>query len=126
MEKTFHLAGVRRQIEEARAALRESAASAGDGEYDPAYRTGLRSRNLVFHAMRGLAAARGEPLPEMPFTSVPGGSLGDYDEAAKALDAALAVTHDAVQMPACLERARIPYSRYLGWLRDEVGRLMRR
>src|SRR5437773_8724496 len=118
------LAGVRRQIEEARQALAESAEHARQDEIDPAYRAALRSRNLLFHAMRGLAAARGEPLPEMPVVGIPGGALEDHRPALQALAAALAVADDTAQMPAILETARLPYARYLGWLRDEVGRTM--
>lgn len=121
----MHLAGVRRQLEEAREALRSSVESAAKGDYDPAFRLALRSRNLLFHAMRGLAAARGEALPEMPVTGIPGGGLSDQHGAFAALEAALASTED-LEMPAALEPGRLPYARYLGWLREEVGKMMRK
>jgi hypothetical protein len=120
----MRLAGVRRQLEEARVALIESATHAAAGALDPAYRACLRSRNLLFHATRGVAAARGEPLPEMPVTGGPGGSLDDQPAALAALDAALAVGDDLTLAP-LLDAARPPYARYLGWLREAVGRLMR-
>jgi hypothetical protein len=122
---TLALTGVRRQLEEARATLLESAAHAGRGEYDPAYRVALKSRNLLFHAMRGLAAARGEPLPEVPVVSGPSGELRDYEAAVAVLEAALAVTDDGREMPAILAAVRDPYAKYLGFLRNEVGRIMR-
>jgi hypothetical protein len=56
------LAGVRRQLAEARAALAESGRHAQESAFDPAYRTALRGRNLVFHAKRGLAAANKQAL----------------------------------------------------------------
>ena len=120
----MHLAGVRRQLTEARDALVESAGHAGRGEYDPAYRRALRSRNLLFHAARGLAAARREELPEMPVTGAPGGAIDDHHGGVAAIDAALAVADD-LEMGPHLDAARPPYARYLGWLRDEVGRIMR-
>lgn len=119
------LAGVRRQLAEAREALEQSAAHAERGELDPAYRAALRSRNLLFHATRGLAAARGEPMPEMPVVGVDGGALADHRRALAALASCLAVADDLVDMPACIAAARAPYARYLGWLRDGVGRTMR-
>jgi hypothetical protein len=121
------LAGVRRQIEEAKAALSESVEHAGRGEHDPAYRAALTARNQVFHAVRGLAAARAEALPEMPVVGVSGtgGGLDDPPAILQALDAALGVDDDAADMPAHLEAARVPLARYLGWLRDEVARHLR-
>ena len=118
------LAGVRRQIEEAREALIASAEAVAKGEVDPAYRLALRSRNLLFHATRGVAAARGEELPEMPVTGAPGGAPEDHVPALAALTAALAVDDDARDMPVHLEAARIPYARYLGYLRLEVGKIL--
>jgi hypothetical protein len=118
------LAGVRRQLSEARQALVEAAAAAGRGEHDPAYRLALRSRNLLFHATRGLAAARGEELPEMPVTGVPGGGLADHEGALAAIDAALSATVDEQEMPRHVAAATVPYARFLGWLRGEVGKLL--
>ena len=80
---------------------------------------------LLFHAMRGLAAARGEPLPEVPVVSGPSGELRDYEAAVAVLEAALAVTDDGREMPAILAAVRDPYAKYLGFLRNEVGRIMR-
>jgi hypothetical protein len=119
------LAGVRRQLEEARATLAESVERARGGELDPGYRAALRSRNLLFHATRGVCAARGEPLPEMPVVGAPGGSLDDAAPALAAIAAALSVADDVAEMPALLAAARAPYARYLGWLRDELGRRLR-
>jgi hypothetical protein len=120
------LAGVRRQLAEARATLVDSAAAAARGEFDPGYRAALRSRNLLFHATRGIAAARGEPLPEMPAVGIPGGGLADHEPALAAVDAALAVEADAADMPPHLALARKSYALYLGWLRDELGKILRR
>ena len=119
------LAGVRRQIQEAREALIASAEATAKGDVDPAYRLALRSRNLVFHATRGLAAARGEEMPEMPVTGAPGGHAGDHAPALAALTAALAASDDARDMPAHLEAARAPYAGYLGWLREEVAKILK-
>lgn len=119
------LGGVRRNLLEARQALVESVDALGRGEVDPAYRSALRSRNLLFHAARGLAAARGEPLPEVPVTGAPDGTPDAHGPALAALDAALAVTDDAREMPAHLDNAKVPYARYLGWLREQVGKLLR-
>jgi len=121
------LGGVRRQLEEARAALADSGDRAARGDFDGAYRVALRSRNLLFHATRGLAAARGEPLPEMPVVGATGGggSLEDGKSASEALAKALAATDDLVEVPPLLAAARAPYARYLGFLRDEVGRRLR-
>jgi hypothetical protein len=120
----MQLGGVRRQLTEARQALVESAAAAQRGEHDPAYRLALRSRNLLFHAARGLAAARGEELPEMPVTGVPGGGLDDHQGGLEAIDAALAATVDEQEMPRHVAAAAVPYARFLGWLRSEVGKLL--
>jgi|SRR5579871_3267449 len=120
----MRLAGVRRQLEEARAALVESAGHAGRGEHDPAYRAALKARNLVFHATRGLAAARGEELPEMPVVGTTVGTLADHEPVLQAIAGALAVEDDA-QMGAHLEAGRAAWGRYLGWLRDEVGKALR-
>jgi hypothetical protein len=120
------LAGVRRQLEEARQAFVDSVESARRGEYDPAYRVALRARNLLFHATRGVAAARGEALPEMPVVGVAGGGLDDHAFVLEAIAGALAAQDDIAEMPAWLTAARPPCARYLGWLRDEVGRLVRR
>ena len=117
------LAGVRRQLMEARESLVEAAARSGEGAFDPAYRAALKSRNLLFHAQRGLAAALGETLPEMPVVGGPDGSHADHLAALHALDATLAVEDDQA-MGAPLDDARAPYARFLGWLRDEVGRTM--
>jgi hypothetical protein len=121
------LAGVRRQLGEAREALVESGAAAARGEFDPAYRAALRSRNLLFHATRGLAAARGEPLPEMPAVGVDGGGPADHAPALAAVEAALAVDgdDDAAAMPPHVARAKESYARWLGFLRAEVGKLLR-
>src|SRR5436853_6269114 len=117
----MRLDGVRRQVTEAREALAKSIAHAQAGEVDPAYRAALGSRNLLFHAERGLAAAHGQPLPEMPVVGVPGGGLGDHRAALAALERALALTDDG-EMSGPIAEARTPYGLYLGWLRDEVGR----
>ncbi len=119
----MHLAGVRRQLEEARAALVESAAHAQKGEFDPAYRAALLSRNRLFHATRGVAAARSEALPEMPAVGTDVGELADHVGVLAALDAALAVEED-LTMPDELAAARSRFGRYLGWLRHEVGRTL--
>ncbi len=118
------LNGVRRQLEEAREALARSAAHAARGEHDPAYRAALRARNLVFHATRGVAAARGEELPEMPVVGTTVGALADHEPVLAAIDAALAVEDDRAMVDP-LAAARAPCGRYLGWLRDEVARAMR-
>jgi hypothetical protein len=119
------LAGVRRQLGEARETLVASAAAAARGEFDPAYRGALRSRNLLFHATRGLAAARGEPLPEMPAVGVAGGGLDDHAAALAAIDAALATAgDDTAELPPHVAAAKPAYARYLGWLREEVRRML--
>ncbi len=120
------LAGVRRQLDEARATLRESIEAARRGEMDPAYRSALRSRNLLFHATRGLAAARGEALPEMPAVGVPGGGLDDHAPALEAIEAALAVEDDAAEMAPHVARAKTHYARYLGFVREELGKILRK
>jgi hypothetical protein len=117
----MRLDGVRRQVTEAREALARAAAHAQAGEIDPAYRAALGSRNLLFHAERGLAAAHGQPLPEMPVVGVPGGGRDDHGAALAALDRALALTDDG-QMGGPLGEAHAAYGRWLGWLRDELGR----
>jgi hypothetical protein len=120
----IELAGVRHQLEEARRLLAAPAAHARAGAADPAYRSALDARNQLFHATRGLAAARGEPLPEMPVLSVAGGSLADHEACLRVLDQALAVTDQRAELPAILARAREPFSRYVGWARGEVTRLL--
>src|SRR5205807_2555021 len=119
------LAGVRRQLAESRAALVESGDAAARGEFDPAYRAALRSRNLLFHATRGIAATRGEPLPEMPAVGTPGGGLADHAPALAAVDSALGVEDDAREMGPHLAQAKEHYARWLGWLREEVAKLLR-
>ncbi len=120
------LAGVRRQLTEAREALDESSARALAGEVDPAYRAALRSRNLLFHATRGLAAARGQELPEMPVTAGPGGALDDHEAARAALDAALAVGDaDIAALQEKVAAVRPPYARWLGWLREQVAKTLK-
>src|SRR5438128_1823097 len=118
------LAGVRRHLEEAREALVSSVEAAGRGDVDPAYRLALKSRNALFHAQRGVAAARGETLPEMPVSGSPGGGIDDHLAALGALDAALGATDDTQEMPRWFDAARIPYARYLGWLREQVGKIL--
>ena len=118
------LAGVRRQLEEAQQLFEETATLAAQGQYDAAYRLALRARNLVFHAARGLAAARAETLPETPVVSIPGGGLQDIEPVRAGIAAALAVSDD-LTMPSQLTKMYPALARYLGWLRDEVGRLMR-
>jgi hypothetical protein len=120
---TTKLAGVRRQIEEAVAALKEATSHATYREYDPAYRAALKSRNLLFHAVRGLAAAAGKDLPETPVTGTPGGNVKDARPALEALEAALADENDQ-SLGKHLEAAMAPYARFLGFLRDEVSKLM--
>ena len=122
---TTTLAGVRRQLEEARVLLGESAQAAARGEHDPAYRAALRMRNLVFHAERGLAAARGRELPEMPVVGGKPGGLEDHAPVDAALVSALGVADDIAEMPAHLDALKPPLARYLGWLREEVARQMR-
>jgi hypothetical protein len=119
------LAGVRRQLAESRAALVEAAEAGARGEYDPAYRAALRSRNLLFHATRGLAAARGEDLPEMPAVGIAGGSLADHAPALAAVDAALAAADDAAEMVPHVARAKTSYALVLGFLREELGKQLR-
>jgi hypothetical protein len=118
------LAGVRRQLEEAQQLFAEIATLAAEGQYDPAYRLALRARNLVFHAARGLAAARTETMPETPIVGIPGGGLQDLEPVRAGIAAALAVSDD-LTMPAELMQMYPSLARFLGWLRDEVGRLMR-
>ena len=85
----------------------------------PYYQTFLRR----FPTLKALAAARHETMPEMPVTGLPGGSFADYLAARAQLDAALAMRDD-ITMVSPLAAARAPYARYLGWLRDELGRLL--
>jgi hypothetical protein len=118
------LAGVRRQLEEARAKLAESGAHAGKGEFDPAYRTALRARNLIFHAKRGLAAAHGQPLPALPVTGGEPGALTDHVEVLSALDAALGVADDRDEIPPFLRALEPALERYLGWLKREVRSML--
>ena len=120
------LTGVRRQLAAAREALARSAAHAALGEWDPAYRAALDSRNQLFHATRGLAAARGEPLPQMPVTSGEVGTLSDHATALAILDQALATEDEAVTLPALVDAARPPYASYLGWLKLELARTLPR
>lgn len=120
----MQLAGVRRQLTEAREALVQAAGEAARGAFDPAYRLALRSRNLLFHATRGLASARGDEPPEMPVVGVPGGSASDHTAALAAIDAALAAEDDARDMPRPVAAAAAPYAKFLGWLRGEVAKIM--
>jgi hypothetical protein len=120
----MRLAGVRRQLTEAREALSQAATEAARSAFDPAYRLALRSRNLLFHAARGLAAARGEAPPEMPVVGVPGGGPDDHVAGLAAIDAALAAQDDAAEMPRHVAAAAAPYAGYLGWLRDEVAKIL--
>jgi hypothetical protein len=126
-EALMLLAGIHRQLTEAREALEESLAQARADGFDPAYRAALRSRNLLFHATRGLAAARGQELPEMPVVAGVPGALPDADAALAALDAALALLPDPdlAALDAALVAARLPYSRWLGFLREEVAKRLR-
>jgi hypothetical protein len=123
----MQLAGIQRQLSEARESLEESLAHARTDGFDPAYRSALRSRNLLFHATRGLAAARGQDLPEMPVVAGAPGSLEDAGVALTALGAALALLPDAdlAALDAALAAARAPYSRWLGFLREEVAKRLR-
>ena len=124
----MQLAGIHRQLIEARQALVESSDRARAGEPDPAYRLALRSRNLLFHATRGLAAARGQDLPEMPVVAGKPGTLEDASAALSALDAALALfpEPDHAALDQALAAARVPYVAWLGFLREEVGKTLRR
>ena len=123
----MQLAGIHRQLTEARQSLDESVAQARADAFDPAYRAALRSRNLLFHATRGLAAARGQELPEMPVVAGAAGALSDGDAALAAVDAALALFPDpeVAALDAALAAARAPYAAWLGFLREEVGRRLR-
>ena len=118
------LTGVRRQLSEARAALVESGAHAARAEWDPAYRAALRSRNLLFHAARGLAAARGEPMPQTPVTGGEVGARSDQAAALAVLDDALATEDEVVALPRLVAAARDPFARYLGWLKFEVAKTL--
>ncbi len=124
----MQLAGVQRQLSEARQSLDESLTQARVDAFDPAYRAALRSRNLLFHAARGLAAARGQELPEMPVVAGAAGAIDDAVSSLAALDAALALTvadPDLAALDAAIAAARVPYSRWLGYLREAVGRQLR-
>jgi hypothetical protein len=123
----MQLAGIQRQLTEARESLDHSLAQARADAFDPAYRAALRSRNLYFHAVRGLAAARGQDLPEMPVVAGAPGAFTDADAALAALDAALALfpDPDVAALDAALSAARGPYAAWLGLLREEVGRRLR-
>jgi hypothetical protein len=129
----MQLAGVERQLREARESLEESLAHARADAFDPAYRAALRSRNLLFHAARGLAAARGHELPEMPVVAGAPGGLDDAASAITAVDGALALAAsdaavgvDLAALDTALAAARAPYSRWLGFLRDAVARNLKR
>ena len=125
----MQLAGVERQLREARDSLEESLAHARADAFDPAYRAALRSRNLLFHATRGLAAARGNELPEMPVVAGAPGGLDDATAAIAALDGALAIIAPEPALPAlddAIAAARPPYARWLGFLREAVARSLRR
>jgi hypothetical protein len=123
----MQLAGIERQLTEARQSLEESLSQARADAWDPAYRAALRSRNLLFHATRGLAAARGEELPEMPVVAGTPGSFADGESALTAVDAARALLPDAdlTALDAALTATRGPYARWMGLLREEVGRRLR-
>jgi hypothetical protein len=120
----MQLAGIQRQLTEALEALDQSLAHARADAVDPAYRSALRSRNLYFHAVRGLAAARGQELPEMPVVAGKPGTLTDGEAARSAVAAALALFPDAdlAALDSALAAARPPYAAWLGFLREEVGR----
>jgi hypothetical protein len=123
----MQLAGIQRQLGEARDALAQSLTEARADAFDPAYRAALRSRNLLFHATRGLAAVRGEELPEMPVVAGAPGNLDDASAAAAVLDGAIGLfpDPDLNALDAALSSARAPYGRWLGFLREEVGRRLR-
>ena len=121
------LAGVRRQLGEARDALAESGQHALAGRYDPAYRAALKGRNQLFHATRGLAIAGGQEPPEMPIVGgAVQGVLTDLEPALTAIEAALGVEDDLTEMPPRLTADLVKggLARYLAWLRTEVGRVM--
>ena len=123
----MQLAGIHRQLTEARESLVESLAQARADAFDPAYRVALRSRNLLFHAVRGLAAARGQELPEMPVVAGKPGGLSDGETALATVDSALHLfpDPDLAGLDAALTAARAPYAAWLGYLREEVGRRLR-
>ncbi len=123
----MQLAGIHRQLTESCEALDESIAHAKQGAFDPAYRAALKSRNLLFHATRGLAAARGQELPEMPVVAGTSGSLDDAAPARAALDDCLArfPDPDLAALDAALAAARGPFSHWLFFLREEVGKTLR-
>jgi hypothetical protein len=118
------LAGVRRQLGEAREALSEAAGHAAAGRFDPAYRAALKSRNLLFHAQRGLAIARKEEPPEVPVVAGPHADGAAHAAALGVLEAALAVEDDLTEMPPILAGVRDPLARFLAHLRNEVARLL--
>lgn len=123
----MQLAGIHRQLTEAREALDHSIDHAKKSAFDPAYRAALKSRNLLFHATRGLAAARGEELPEMPVVAGKSGSLEDASPARAALDDCLALfpDPDVTALDAAIAKAREPFSHWLYFLREEVGKSLR-
>jgi hypothetical protein len=123
----MQLAGIHRQLSESKEALEESIAHAEKSAFDPAYRAALKSRNLLFHATRGLAAARGQVLPEMPVVAGKSGSLEDAPLAKSALDHCLSLfpEPDLVALDAALAAAREPFSHWLHFLREEVGKALR-
>src|SRR3954468_13765606 len=90
----MQLAGIQRQLTESREALEQSLAHAQKSAFDPAYRAALKSRNLLFHATRGLAAARGQDLPEMPVVAGKAGAIDDATPAKAALDHCLSLFPD--------------------------------
>jgi hypothetical protein len=62
----------------------------------------------------------------MPVVATAGGSLHDHGAALAALDRGLAVEDSAQELPGPLSEAREPYARYLGWLREEVAKMLGR
>ena len=124
----MQLAGIQRQLTESREALEHSIAHAQQNAFDPAYRAALKSRNLLFHATRGLAAARGQELPEMPVVAGKSGSLDDAPLAKSALDHCLSLfpEPDLVALDAAISAAREPFSHWLHFLREEVGKSLRK
>jgi hypothetical protein len=123
----MQLAGIQRQLSESRDALDDSIAHARKNAFDPAYRAALKSRNLLFHATRGLAAARGQELPEMPVVAGKSGSLSSSEAARLALDACLALfpDPDPAALEVAISAAREPFSHWLFFLREEVGKSLR-
>ncbi len=113
------LAGVRNQLAEAARLLGEAQARTDAGDDEAAYREALASRNELFHATRALAAARSEDAPEVPAVGIPGGDLGAFTDAQRAIGAALAVEDD-LEMVEPLAHARLAYARVLGVLRQRA------